>query len=61
MRYDWHDDVSPAVFKRLGTEIPEGSFPKKNWTFVSPGGAVHGMKEDESAADISVGSQDAQP
>ena len=54
MRYDWHDDVSPSVFKRLGTEIPEGSFPKKNWTFVSPGGAVHGMKEDESAADISV-------
>ena len=54
IRYDWHDDVSPSVFKRLGTEIPEGSFPKKNWTFVSPGGAVHGMKEEESAADISV-------
>ena len=55
MRYDWHDDVGPAVFKRLGMEIPEGSFPKKNWTFVSPHEAViRGMKEDESAADISV-------
>lgn len=55
MRYDWHDDVSPAVFKRLGMEIPEGSYPKKNWTFVSPHDAViRGMTEDESAADISV-------
>ena len=31
MRYDWHDDVNPAVFKRLGMEVPAGSFPKKNF------------------------------
>lgn len=55
MRYDWHDDVNPAVFKRLGMEVPAGSFPKKNWTFVSPHDAViRGMTEDESAADVSV-------
>lgn len=36
MRYDWHDDVNPSVFKRLSLPIPEGSYPKKNWTFITP-------------------------
>ena len=25
MRYDWHDDVNPSVFRRLGIEMPVGS------------------------------------
>jgi len=33
MRYDWHDDVHPSVFEELNVPIPEGSFPKRNWTF----------------------------
>ena len=50
MRYDWHDDVNPSVFKRLGLEMPEGSFKKKSWTFVSPHGAVvREFRQDEAA------------
>ena len=40
MRYDWHDDVNPSIFRRLGLEMPAGSFRKKSWTFISPHGAV---------------------
>lgn len=55
MRYDWHDDVNPSVFKRLGLEMPEGSFKKKSWTFVSPHGAVvREFRQDEATADWSV-------
>lgn len=36
MRYDWHDDVAPEIFSELGFEIPDGSFPKNDWTFVAP-------------------------
>lgn len=36
MRYDWHDDVNPGVFKKLGLSVPQGSYPKKNWTFITP-------------------------
>lgn len=55
MRYDWHDDVNPSVFKRLGIEMPVGSFKKKSWTFVSPHGAViREFRQNESAADFSV-------
>ena len=36
MRYDWHDDVNPSVFKSLSIPIPEGSYPKRNWTFITP-------------------------
>ena len=36
MRYDWHDDVNPSVFHALSIPIPEGSYPKKNWTFITP-------------------------
>ena len=36
MRYDWHDDVNPSVFRRLSLPMPEGSYPKKNWTFITP-------------------------
>ena len=55
MRYEWHDDVSPEAFRRAGFDIPEGSFPKKDWTFVAPDGAtVRRIYEDPSRADISV-------
>ncbi len=36
MRYDWHDDVNPSVFTKLSVPIPEGSYPKRNWTFITP-------------------------
>ena len=36
MRYDWHDDVNPGVFKKLNVPVPEGSYPKRNWTFITP-------------------------
>lgn len=29
MRYDWHDDVKPDVFRELALEIPAEHFPKK--------------------------------
>lgn len=55
MRYDWHDDVNPSVFRRLGIEMPQGSFKKKSWTFVSPHGAVvREFRQDENTADWSV-------
>ena len=55
MRYDWHDDVNPSVFRRLGIEMPVGSFKKKSWTFISPHGAVvREFRQDEATADYSV-------
>ncbi len=55
MRYDWHDDVNPSIFRRLGLKMPEGSFKKKSWTFVSPHGAVvREFRQDENNADYSV-------
>ena len=52
MRYNWHDDVSPEVFEECGLPLPEGSFPKKDWTFIAPDGKARGMHE--SAPDMSV-------
>lgn len=54
MRYPWHDDVQPEAFVRAGLDVPEGSFRKKNWTFVTPDGAVRRMHEAEEKADFSV-------
>ena len=55
MRYDWHDDVNPSIFRRLGLEMPAGSFRKKSWTFISPHGAVvREFRQDDSTADWSV-------
>ncbi len=36
LSYDWHDDVNPGVIKSLSLPLPQGSFPKKNWTFLPP-------------------------
>lgn len=55
MRYDWHDDVNPRIFRRLGMEMPAGSFKKKSWTFVSPHGVVvREFRQDEDNADYSI-------
>lgn len=54
MRYDWHDDVSPKIFKRLGMEMPAESAKKRSWTFVSPGSVVREFRQDEENADYSV-------
>lgn len=55
MRYDWHDDVSPKIFRRLGIDIPEEHFPKKSWTFCSPyENAVREFTQDESDPDLSI-------
>lgn len=36
--YDWHDDINPSVFDKVGITLPEEKFwfRKNNWTFVSP-------------------------
>lgn len=55
MRYDWHDDVNPSVFRRLGMKLPEESFKKRSWTFVAPHGiVVREFRQDEENADYSV-------
>lgn len=55
MRYDWHDDVNPDVFRELALEIPAEHFPKKSWTFVSPFAAVtREFRQDESHPDFSI-------
>ena len=46
MRYLWHDDVCADALKQAGLPLPEGSFPKKDWTFIAPNGAARGMHED---------------
>lgn len=52
MRYDWHDDVDPSVFAECGLPVPEGSFPKKDWTFIAPNGGARSMHEEHP--DVSV-------
>lgn len=52
MRCDVTDDVDPSIFDRCGLPVPHGSFPKRDWTFVAPGGGVREMHE--AAPDISV-------
>lgn len=54
MRYPWHDDVSRTAFSRAGLDVPEGCFPKKNWSFVSPSGDIRRMYESLEESDISV-------
>ncbi len=55
MRYDWHDDVNPDIFKRLGIPVPKEHFNKKSWTFVSPFCAVtREFHQDESHPDLSI-------
>lgn len=54
MRYDWHDDVNPEAFLSRGLKIPEGSFPKKDWTFISPCGNVLEMRQSEKNKDFSI-------
>lgn len=55
MRFDWHDDVSPKIFKRLGYEIPEEHFNKKSWTFCSPvEHTVTEFQQDETDPDLSI-------
>lgn len=29
MRYDWHDDVNPSIFRRLGLEIPRAASARR--------------------------------
>lgn len=52
LRCDVTDDVDPSIFDRCGLPVPHGSFPKRDWTFVAPGGGVREMHE--AAPDISV-------
>ena len=55
MRYDWYDDVSPKVFEKLSIPLPEGSFPKRDWTFCAPyGDASLYCTQDPHHTDYSV-------
>lgn len=55
MRYDWHDDVSPKVFRRLGIDIPVEHFKKRSWTFCSPfEHEVREFTQDETDPDLSI-------
>ncbi len=55
MRYDWHDDVSPKVFRRLGMEIPTEHFLKRSWTFCSPfEKEIREFQQDETDPDLSI-------
>ncbi len=49
MRYDWFDDVNPQAFSLANLPLPEGSYPKKDWTFYPPNGngkmRLHQKKE----------------
>lgn len=55
MRYDWHDDVSPKIFKRLGIEMPKEHFDKRSWTFVSPfEKVIRPFEQDETEPDVSM-------
>jgi len=36
MRYDWHDDLTPDIFEKLGLTPPKENFAKPDWTFVAP-------------------------
>ncbi len=55
--YDWHDDLSPQVFPRVGIPlIDERHYFKKNsWAFVSPdGGHITPIHQDPEKADLSM-------
>ncbi len=54
MRYDWHDDVNPFDMAELGLELPKESFPKKDWTFLSPGEELFSMDQREEYRDYSM-------
>ena len=55
MRYDWHDDVAPKIFRRLGIEIPKEHWKKAAWTFCTTGeNTVREMQQDESDPDLSI-------
>ncbi len=55
MRYDWHDDVSPDVFKKLQIAMPKESAPKRSWTFCSPfERTMREFNQDENNPDMSV-------
>lgn len=54
MRYDWHDDVSYAIFQKLGLKVPKESFPKRDWTFVSPNGNTLTMQQKAENLDYSI-------
>ncbi|NLA04850.1 MAG: NAD(P)/FAD-dependent oxidoreductase [Firmicutes bacterium] len=55
--YDWHDDVTPHVFDRLGIPLPEPRcyFKKRDWTFITPDGN-HAIRiyQDEEKIDLSM-------
>jgi len=54
-RYDWHDDVNTRVFTAEGLKIPQDSYPKKDWTFVSPGGKMKSLTQSEENKETSIG------
>ena len=55
MRYDWHDDVAPKIFRRLGIEIPKEHWKKAAWTFCTTGeNTVREMQQDETDPDLSI-------
>lgn len=55
--YDWHDDVTPHVFNRLGIPLPDEKyyFRKRDWSFVTPDGR-HTIRiyQDEEKVDLSM-------
>ena len=53
MRYDWHDDINPHDFEKLGLTLPSESFPKKPWTFVSPCGSTITVEQSDEYLDYS--------
>ena len=55
MRYDWHDDVAPRIFRRLGIEIPKEHWKKGSWTFCTTHeNTVREFTQDESDPDQSI-------
>jgi len=55
MRFDWHDDVAPKIFRRLGLPIIDEHFKKRSWTFVTPFEKhLQPMVQDESDPDLSM-------
>lgn len=54
--YDWHDDMNPSVYKRVGIEplSSEYSFPKGHWSFIPPTGSpCIKITQDEHRIDLS--------
>ena len=55
--YDWHDDMHPSVFDKVGIPMPDSSiyFPKGDWSFVSPdAGSVTRIYQDKEKVDLSI-------